>query len=115
LTGEHRPFAKTALHGPGAAPTRVVPFRNFYWLHAENGGSIFSAGAWQVGARYCYTNLDSVGINGGIINECTLGLNWFLNPNLKFQWNYDFGHRELVGSTSSGNYHGFGMRMAMDF
>jgi phosphate-selective porin OprO and OprP len=28
LTGENRPYAKTGLHGSGAAPTRVVPFRN---------------------------------------------------------------------------------------
>jgi phosphate-selective porin OprO/OprP len=114
LTGEHRPFAQTALHGPGAAPTRVVPYRNFFWNSGEHG-NVFSMGAWQVGARYCYTNLDDRGINGGIINELTFGLNWFLNPNLKFQWNYDLGHRELIGGTSDGNYYGFGMRMAFDF
>jgi phosphate-selective porin OprO/OprP len=114
LTGEFRPYAQTALHGPGAAPTRVVPYRNFFWMNGESG-SIFSMGAWQVGARYSYTDLDDRGINGGIINEVTLGLNWFLNPNMKFQWNYDIGHRELAGGTSDGNYYGFGMRMAFDF
>lgn len=40
---------------------------------------------------------------------------WFLNPNIKFQWNYDIGHRSLLGGTSDGYYSGFGMRMAMDF
>jgi phosphate-selective porin OprO/OprP len=114
LTGEYRPYTQTALHGAGAAPTRVVPYRTFYWLHGDNG-NIFSQGAWQVGLRYCYSTLDDGVIQGGSTNEITLGLNWFLNPNVKFQWNYDIGHRELTGGTSSGNYQGFGMRMAMDF
>lgn len=114
LTGEYRPFVQTALHGPGAAPTRVVPFRNFFWNSGEHC-NIFSMGAWQVGTRYSYTDLDDRGINGGIVNEVTFGLNWFLNPNMKFQWNYDLGHRELAGGTSDGNYYGFGMRMAFDF
>ena len=51
-----------------------------------------SSGA-QVGARYAYSDLDDGKIHGGIINEVTLGVNWFLNPNMKFQWNYDIGHR----------------------
>ena len=114
LTGEYRPYGRTAVHGSGAAPTRVVPLSNFFWLPGESG-NIFSKGAWQVGARYCYTNLEDGQISGGVVNEVTLGLNWFLNPNMKFQWNYDIGHRELTCGTSSGNYQGFGMRMAMDF
>jgi len=116
LTGEHRPYGKTALHGSGAAPTRVVPYRNYFWVPGHGGnGNPFSAGAWQVGARYCYSDLNSGPINGGTVNEVTLGLNWFLNPNMKFQWNYDIGHRSLPGGTSDGNYWGFGMRMAFDF
>jgi phosphate-selective porin OprO/OprP len=114
LTGEYRPYGRTAVHGSGAAPTRVVPLSNFFWLPGESG-NIFSKGAWQVGARYCYTNLEDGQISGGVVNEVTLGLNWFLNPNMKFQWNYALGHRELQGGTSNGNYYGFGMRMAMDF
>ncbi len=116
LTGEHRPYSKTALHGSGAAPTRVVPNRNYFWVPGSGGnGNPFSAGAWQVGARYCWSDLNDNGINGGIVNEVTLGLNWFLNPNMKIQWNYDMGHRKLIGGTSDGYYSGFGMRMAFDF
>jgi phosphate-selective porin OprO/OprP len=115
LTGEHRPYGRTALHGSGAAPTRVVPFRNYFWVPGHGCGNPFSAGAWQVGARYSWTDLNSAGINGGTLNEVTLGLNWFLNPHMKFQWNYDIGHRSVTGLPSSGYYWGFGMRMAMDF
>jgi phosphate-selective porin OprO/OprP len=116
LTGEHRPYGKTALHGSGAAPTRVVPHRNYFWVPGHSGPNPFSAGAWQVGARYSWTDLNDAGINGGTLNEVTLGLNWFLNPHLKFQWNYDIGHRSLPApGTSDGYYWGFGMRMAFDF
>ena len=116
LTGESRPYGKTALHSSGAAPTRVVPFRNYFWVPGEGGScNPFSSGAWQVGARYCWSDLNDKGINGGTVNEVTLGLNWFLNPNMKFQWNYDVGHRSLAGGTSDGYYQGFGMRMAFDF
>jgi phosphate-selective porin OprO/OprP len=115
LTGENRPYGKTALHGSGASPTRVVPFRNYFWVPGSGLGNPFSAGAWQIGARYCYADLNSNGINGGTTNEVTLGLNWFLNPNMKIQWNYDIGHRQLTGGTSDGNYYGFGMRMAFDY
>lgn len=116
LTGESRPYSKSALHGSGAAPTRVVPFRNYFWVPGQAGNdNPFSAGAWQVGARYCWSDLNDNGINGGTVNEVTLGLNWFLNPNMKFQWNYDIGHRSLAGGTSDGYFYGFGMRMAFDF
>ncbi len=116
LTGEHRPYGQSYIHGSGPAPTRIVPFKNYYWVPGEgSNGNPFSAGAWQVGARYCYSDLDDGKIHGGIVNEVTLGLNWFLNPNMKFQWNYDFGHRHIEGGTSDGWYQGFGMRMAFDF
>ena len=115
LTGEHRPYGKTATHGSGAAPTRVIPYRNYFWVPGQGCGNPFSCGAWQVGARYSWIDLSNNGINGGTLHEVTLGLNWFLNPNIKFQWNYDFGHRLAEGATSNGTYQGFGMRMAMDF
>lgn len=117
LTGENRPYNRTGLHsGEGAGPTRIVPLRNFFWVPG-NCGSLFSTGAWQVGARYCYSDLSNNGIYGGQINEVTLGLNWFLNPNMKVQWNYDIGYRGQLGpgSNSNGTYQGLGTRVAFDF
>lgn len=117
LTGEHRPYNSTALHNNGAAPTRVIPFRNFFWVPGQNCGHIFSQGAWQVGVRYCYSDLSNNGIYGGQTNEVTLGLNWFLNPNMKIQWNYDIGYRGQLGplASSNGTYQGFGTRFAIDW
>lgn len=116
LTGEHRPYARTGLHGSGAAPTRVVPKSNFFWVPGQCNNP-FSLGAWQVGARYSYADLSNNGIYGGQINEVTLGLNWFLNGNMKVQWNYDIGYRGQLGpgSNSNGTYQGFGTRFAFDW
>lgn len=116
LTGENRPYYKTALHASGAAPTRIVPYRNFFWVPGC-GCTPFSMGAWQVGARYTYSDLSNDRIFGGQVNEVTLGLNWFLNPNMKIQWNYDIGYRGQLGpgSNSNGTFQGLGVRMACDF
>lgn len=117
LTGEHRPYGRTYLHSSGSAPTRVVPYRNFFWLPGHGCPNPFSSGAWQVGARYGYSDLSNHGIFGGQINEATIGLNWFLNPNVKLQWNYDVGYRGQLGpaSSSNGTFQGFATRLAFDF
>ncbi len=109
LTGEHRSYnQKTGLFG------RVMPFRNFYGVRGE-GGHIFSPGAWQVGLRYSYLDLNDNGIHGGELHDVTVGLNWFLNPNVKIQWNYSLGFRSVPTGTSNGPFHAGGMRFALDF
>jgi phosphate-selective porin OprO/OprP len=102
LTGEHRDYDRKA-----GVFTRVVPHRNFHW----HGG----CGAWQIGARYSSLDLRDDGIDGGVIHDVTLGLNWFLNPNLKMQWNYVVTERDAPTATDDGTIHGFGMRVAHDF
>jgi phosphate-selective porin OprO/OprP len=77
LTGEHRPY-KTANGTFG----NVKPLRNF----GKDGG----AGAWEVAARYSYLTLNDAGVDGGRLRDFTLGLNWYLNPNLRIMWNYLF-------------------------
>ena len=76
-------------------------------------------GAWQVGTRYSRTDLKSTGIDGGILQDVTLGLNWFLNPNMKFQFNYvwAYGNAPTSGAARglNGTAHGFGTRLAIDF
>jgi phosphate-selective porin OprO/OprP len=112
LTGEHRPYLR---HGwSGAAFDRVIPNRNFFWVPG-NHCNPFSMGAWQVGVRYDWINFNNQAVNGGCLNDITLGLNWFLNPNMKFQWNYSMTYRQSPGDTNNGWVQGLGVRFAMDF
>ena len=102
LTGEHRDYEKKqGVFG------RVIPHKNF--------GECGSIGAWQVGARYSHLNLMDQGMDGGVLDDCTLGLNWFLNPNLKIQNNYIYTVRDAQASPDGGDSYGYGMRLAWDF
>lgn len=99
---------------------RVKPFENYFWVPGD-GGSLFGRGAWQVGARYNYLDLNDQGINGGILHNFTAGLNWFFNPNTKWQFNYIATYRDVSQASDrniadgSGWIHGWGMRFAQDF
>lgn len=110
LTGEHRTYNReTAVLG------RVIPFTNF-WLTRDGCGDIlFGSGAWQAGARYSYLDLDDPGLDGGVIQDVTLGLNWYWNPNTKVQFNYVYAHRDVAEASFDGDIHGCGVRFAHDF
>ncbi|MFN9717087.1 MAG: OprO/OprP family phosphate-selective porin [Planctomycetota bacterium] len=102
LTSEHREYErKTGVFG------RVIPHQNF--------GECGSLGAWQAGARYSRANLIDGSIDGGELEDMTLGLNWFLNPNLKIQNNYIYTIRDAQLGPGSNNSYGYGMRLAWDF
>ncbi len=109
LTGEHRAYLVER-----AAFGRVVPHDNFFLVRGIHG-LCHGKGAWQIGARYNYLDLRDDGLDGGIIRDWTLGLNWFLNPNLKVQWNYVYTDRDAPGAIAGGDFHGFGTRLAFDF
>lgn len=106
LTGEHRAYNReTGVFG------RVVPKRNFAW----NNCGFTGWGAWQLAARYSYLDLIDKGINGGRVHDMTLGLNWFMNPNMKVQWNYFLAHRNVANPGGDGFIQGFAVRTAIDF
>ncbi|HEX3871246.1 MAG TPA: porin, partial [Pirellulales bacterium] len=79
LTGENRQYQRLA-----GTFGRVVPYSNAFWVR----GAGFNKGAWQVGARYDWLDLNSGAVSGGQNQDMTLGLNWFLNPNARLQFNY---------------------------
>ncbi len=105
LTGEYQPYdLKAATFG------RVVPQRNFNIWDGAGGW-----GAWQVGIRYGFLDLQDKGVNGATLHDIVVGLNWFLNPNTKVQWNLAIDHRETTPPGSSGWTYIFGSRLALDF
>lgn len=75
LTGENKSYNRQT-----GAFNQVVPLNNVNFSEGKYG-------AWQIGARYDYTDLNSQLITGGMNQNGTLGLNWFINPNIRFQFN----------------------------
>ena len=106
LTGEHQSYDKAA-----GAFGRVVPNRN---LRMKRGEGISGCGAWQIGARFSYLDLNDKAIQGGTIYNWTLGLNWFWNPNMKVQLNCIAERRDQPGVAAAW-INGVGVRGAYDF
>lgn len=76
LTGEHRPYIRdTGVLG------RVAPRSNF---RGEGSG----LGAWEVALRHSELDLNDDPIEGGRLRNLTVGLNWYINPNMRLMWNY---------------------------
>ncbi len=75
LTGETRKY-----NGKNGVFGRVTPDRS-----VGNEGGI---GAWEIAGRWSYLDLNDENIQGGRLNDLTAGLNWYLNPYTKFQFNY---------------------------
>ena len=115
LTGEHDNYSKK-----NGVFERVRPNCNFF--KPGKCGGISGSGAWQVGFRYNHLDLNDRGLNGGILDNYVAGLNWFWNPNMKWQFNYSATDRDVSQvfaptdrSAGSGLIHAYGTRVAMDF
>lgn len=77
ITGEHRPYlTSSGIFG------RVKPINNFF--PTAKGG----LGAWELGLRWSWLDLDDKDIQGGKENNFTFGLNWYWNPNYRLMFNY---------------------------
>jgi phosphate-selective porin OprO/OprP len=113
LTGESRPLR---LNQP--AYERVPVEEKAFWVRGPHG-NIFGTGAWEVGVRYDYIDLSNHGINGGFAHALTLGANWYLNPNMKLQFNYIWMNRNFeptdFAGRQEGDFEGFGVRYHVDF
>ncbi|VAX40634.1 Phosphate/pyrophosphate-specific outer membrane porin OprP/OprO [hydrothermal vent metagenome] len=112
LTGEHIPWnRKTGTIG------RVKPFQNFFLVDTCDDCKGRGWGAWQVAARYSYSDFSDADILGGKGESLTIGVNWHWNPYARMQFNYIDGrisNRSVNGQTA-GNYQVLGVRMMVDF
>jgi phosphate-selective porin OprO/OprP len=106
LTGEHRAYNRNS--GVFGA---VKPLRPVEWTKDGFTGW----GAWQITARYSYLDLNDKQVNGGRINDMTLGVNWFLNQWMKVQGNFFLADRDVANPAGTGGVYGFGTRLALDW
>jgi len=88
LTGEHRPYDR--ING---AIDRVKPFEDFFLVRTDCGLER-GIGAWEVAMRFSHIDLNDATISGGQMDNLTLGLNWFCNPNCKVVFNYIHSWRD---------------------
>jgi phosphate-selective porin OprO/OprP len=92
------------------------PYTPFFGVRGEDGQTHWGPGAWEVAVRYSHLDLNSGGINGGIEDGVTLGLNWYLNTNLKIQFDYLHNNRyDLPAGAIPGNVDGLGIRTQFFF
>lgn len=80
LTGEHRPYNHRS--GVFGLPRVARPFS----VKGERRGW----GAWELTARHSHIDLSSGPIRAGEQSATTVGVNWYLNRNLRSMLNYTY-------------------------
>ncbi|QUS40418.1 porin [Tardiphaga alba] len=101
LTGESRKYSSSAGAFGGVAPARPVNF------------STGDLGAWELAVRYSYANLNDLDIRGGELKSTTVGLNWYVNNNMRFMFNWIHGTVDkfnTAGTNTGADYDVFAMR-----
>jgi phosphate-selective porin OprO/OprP len=105
----------------------VIPHENFFCVKGEDGCINRGLGAWEVIFRVSYLDLDDedffVAAGGdsrtggtGIMRDFTVGVNWYLNPNMKWMFNWVHSNRTSAsGADFSGTVDSLIARFAMDF
>jgi phosphate-selective porin OprO and OprP len=108
LTGEHRKYDPvTGAYGG------IKPNNPFNW---SAGGW----GAWEIAARYTQVRLNDLDILGGEMRNITVGLNWYVNSNIRFMFNWIHGsvakNTAAPANTDIGaHYDAFAMRTQVAF
>jgi len=86
LTGEHRIYSRK--NGRFSGQSVASPF------HPQKEG----AGAWEVATRLSKLDLDSGQVIGGVLRNASFGVNWYLNEDLKVQFDYEYSELQSFGN-----------------
>lgn len=103
LTGEHRPYRHSG--GVFDAPEPLHPFSR----RIDNRGW----GAWELVARYGEVDLDECVVRGGEHRALTLGLNWYVNDNVR--WYVNWIRNEIEHDLYDGRFDVLAMRLQLGF
>lgn len=111
LTGEHRPYDRTAFGG--GAFDRVIPFQNAC-IASRSGPRGCGWGAWEIAGRISHLDGNDDDILGRRLTDVTFGLNWYLTPYMRVMSNYvhPFLNDPTIGDSDADI---FGMRIQYDF
>ena len=107
LTGEQRKYSASS-----ATLSGVKPKNPFFW---DAAGGI---GAWEIAARYSYLDLNDKAVFGGKQENITVGLNWYVNNNMRMMFNWIHGtvqKTNLAGADRGAKYDAFAMRTQFTF
>lgn len=83
LTGESRPYDRRL-----GAFKRLKPRRKW---NGRRGGAV------ELAARYARLDLQDGAVRGGVTDDVTFGINWYLNPNVRLKLDYIRPERDGVG------------------
>ena len=86
LTGENRTYDRR--YGREGTTYISRPYTPFWFVRDDEGGTSWGRGAWELAARWNYLNLNDAPFQGGQLEGLELGINWYLNTNLKIQFEY---------------------------
>jgi phosphate-selective porin OprO/OprP len=114
LTGENRVYDRRL--GRLGSTYIASPFTNFWSVATGDGPICWGLGAWEIAARYNYLDLNDGFIRGGRLEELNVGVNWYLNPNWKIQFEYIHDRRyDLRPGLIPGDMDGLGIRTQFYF
>jgi phosphate-selective porin len=102
LTGEQRGYDKNS----GALVGTLQPNREFSWKNK-------TWGAWEVAARLSYLDLNSGTVAGGRMGIGMVGLNWYWNRYVR--WQFNTGYASVHGGPTPGDLYIFQARLQTVF
>jgi phosphate-selective porin OprO/OprP len=80
LTGEQRKYNPITASYGGVSPRNPADWANLGW------------GAWEIAARYSQISLNDIDVLGGELRNTTVGLNWYVNNNIRFMFDWIHGN-----------------------
>ncbi|MFN0019710.1 MAG: OprO/OprP family phosphate-selective porin [Pirellulaceae bacterium] len=111
LTGESRRWERRS-----GTFGRAEVLEPFFMVNTDHG-ICTGWGAWELIARWNYLDLSegSVGTQYGYVDTTSLGCNWYLNPYVYLQLNYDYADVPTGGPATGGNVNVYHARWNMHF
>jgi phosphate-selective porin OprO/OprP len=106
LTGEQRKYSAANASYGGINPKNPV--------HWGTGGY----GAWEIAARYSQLDLNDQIVLGGELRNTTVGVNWYVNSNVRFMFDWIHGNvakNTVAGTDIGAHYDVYAMRTQVAF